>query len=151
MLTLTRTTIDQISTLVDISKAAFDSDVAVGAPSVGGPPEYDSVAWHVEMMEQGHLFTAMAEDAIVGGAVLFRDENNPSFLYVGRIFISPVHFKKGYGMELMKQIEAMDSNITTWCLDTPTWNRRTNRLYHKLGYVETKREDDMVFYQKGSW
>lgn len=150
MLTLTRTTKDQIPTLVDISKAAFDSDVAVGAPSVGGPPEYDSAAWHVEMMEQGHLFTATAEGAIVGGAVLFRDDKNPSFLYVGRIFISPDHFGKGYGMELMKQIETMDPNVTTWCLDTPTWNRRTNRFYHKLGYVETKREDDMVFYQKGS-
>lgn len=36
----------QIERLVDISKAAFDSDIAVGASTVGGPPEYDSVTWH---------------------------------------------------------------------------------------------------------
>ena len=39
----------QIEGIVEISKAAFDSDIAVGASSVGGPPEYDSVAWHEQM------------------------------------------------------------------------------------------------------
>ena len=101
MLILTRTTNDQIPTLVGMSKAAFDSDVAVGASTEGGPPEYDSAEWHVEMMNQGHLFTATVEGTIVGGAVLFEDENNPSFMYVGRIFISPHFFRKGYGMELI--------------------------------------------------
>ncbi len=150
MLILTKTTKDQIPTLVDISKAAFDSDITVGASSAGGPPEYDSVGWHTEMMDQGHLFTATVEDTIVGGAILFGDENNPAFMYVGRIFISPDLFRRGYGIALMEQIEAIDPNVTMWCLDTPIWNRRTNDFYKKIGYIEKNRDEETVFYQKGS-
>ena len=97
MMILTKTTENHIQELVAISKSAFDSDITVGAPEVDGPPE-----WHIEMMNQGHLFTAIIEDTIVGGAILFGDENTPSFMYVGRIFISPQFFRRGYGIELMK-------------------------------------------------
>lgn len=97
-----------IQTLVNITKAAFDSDITVGASSVGGPPEYDSFDWHIEMMNQGHLFTAIEEDTIIGGAILFGDESNEAFMYVGRIFISPDLFRKGYDIQLMEQIEAMN-------------------------------------------
>lgn len=146
---LTKTTENQIQELVSISKSAFDSDIAVGAVEVGGPPEYDSVEWHTEMMNQGHLFTAIVEDTIVGGAILFGDEKTPSFMYVGRIFIAPKFFRKGYGIELMKQIELLNPNVTMWCLDTPIWNQRTNHFYTKIGYVEKSRDEEMVYYQKG--
>lgn len=145
---LTKATEMHIQTLVNISKAAFDSDITVGASSVGGPPEYDSIDWHIEMMNQGHLFTAIEEDTIIGGAILFGDESNEAFMYVGRIFISPDLFRKGYGIQLMEQIEAMNQRVTMWCLDTPIWNKRTNRFYQKIGYIETNRDDEMVYYKK---
>ena len=44
---------EQIGALTAISKAAFDSDVDVGADSPDGPPEYDSEPWHIEMMNRG--------------------------------------------------------------------------------------------------
>ena len=102
------------------------------------------------MMNQGHLFTAIIEDTIVGGAILFGDENTPSFMYVGRIFISPQFFRRGYGIELMKQIESMNPNVTMWSLDTPIWNQRTNNFYKKIGYIEKSRDEEMIYYQKGS-
>lgn len=148
MMILTKATEKHIPALVDISKAAFDSDITVGASSVGGPPEYDSIEWHIEMMNQGHLFTATEEDNIIGGAILFGDENNDSFMYVGRIFVSPNLFRRGYGIQLMEQIEAMNPNVTMWCLDTPIWNNRTNSFYKKIGYVEKNRDAEMVYYQK---
>lgn len=146
---LTKTTENHIRELVAISKSAFDSDIMVGGAGVGGPPGYDSVEWHTEMMNQGHLFTAIVEDNIVGGAILFGDDNTPSFMYVGRIFISPEFFRRGYGIELMKQIELLNSNVTMWCLDTPVWNQRTNNFYTKIGYEEKRRDAEMVYYQKG--
>ena len=147
-MTLIKTTMEHIPTLVQISKDAFDSDITVGASSKGGPPEYDSIEWHIEMMKQGHLFTAMEGSTIVGGSIVFRDERNASFMYVGRIFVKPDLFKKGYGIRIMEQIEAMDPAITTWCLDTPIWNQRTNRFYQKIGYVETSRDAEFIYYQK---
>ena len=35
-----------IERIVAISKAAFDSDIHVGASELDAPPDYDSIAWH---------------------------------------------------------------------------------------------------------
>lgn len=145
---LVRTEEEHIKELVRISKEAFDSDVSVGAEGPGGPPEYDNVNWHIEMMKEGHLLTAFQDDRIVGGIIIFSDENNKSFMYVGRVFVDPVHFRKGYGIAIMEEIEKMYPDVTMWVLDTPEWNVRTNSFYKKIGYLETKREEGMVVYQK---
>ena len=59
---LVRTEKEHIEELVRISKEAFDSDVSVGAEGPGGPPEYDNINWHIEMMKEGHLLTAFQDD-----------------------------------------------------------------------------------------
>ena len=35
------------------------------------PPGYDSIVWHEQMIKEEHLYQAIEEDMIVGGAVLF--------------------------------------------------------------------------------
>ena len=136
-----------IERIVEISKAAFDSDVAVGAPGPGGPPEYDSIAWHTQMQSDGHLLQAIVDDEIVGGAILFIADDQTT-LYVARIFIDPVHHRKGYGIALMKTAETFYPGITKIALDTPLWNTRTNAFYQKLGYSEYKRDEWFAYYQK---
>ncbi|HKM34521.1 MAG TPA: GNAT family N-acetyltransferase [Lachnospiraceae bacterium] len=145
---LIKTKKQQIDELVKISKEAFDSDILVGAAEAGGPPEYDSVPWHMEMMKEGHLFTAVEGNEIVGGALLFKDEHNSSLLYVGRIFMKPSLYRKGYGMKLMELIESDSPDNTIFKLDTPIWNVRTNRFYKKVGYVEESRDQEFIYYQK---
>ena len=136
-----------IKRIVAISKAAFDSDINVGASEANRPPDYDSIPWHIQMKNEGHLLQAVVDGEIVGGAVLFVDKNSET-LYIGRIFIDPVHHRKGYGLSLMKMVEAYYPGIKKIQLDTPLWNVRTNAFYTKLGYREVKREDGFVYYQK---
>ena len=69
-------------------------------------------------------------------------------LNVGRIFVASEHFRKGYGIFMMQEIEAMFSNVKEFTLDTPIWNVRTNSFYTKLGYKEIKRDKEFVFYSK---
>lgn len=141
---LRKSTKKDIKELTRISKEAFDSDVQVGGMEIGGPPDYDSEEWHMDMMKQNHLYTYTCDDkTIVGGAVLFGSEK----LFVGRIFIAPEHFRKGYGMSLMQDIERILSPKTI-NLDTPVWNERTNRFYKKCGYRETGRDSESVYYEK---
>ena len=132
-------------TLTGISKRAFDSDSLVGAPSPGGPPGYMSLPFHTKMARQGHLYKLTDEGLIAGGAILFLKGDE---LNVGRIFVAPEHFRKGYGIFMMQEIEAMFSNIKEFTLDTPIWNVRTNSFYTKLGYKEIKRDNEFVFYSK---
>ena len=104
-----------------------------------------SLPFHTEMARQGHLYKLTDAGRIVGGALLFLENG---VLNVGRIFIAPEHFRKGYGIFMMQEIEAMFSNVKEITLDTPIWNVRTNSLYTKLGYKEIKRDNEFVFYSK---
>ena len=132
-------------TLTCISKRSFDSDALIGSPSSGGPPGYMSVPFHTKMARQGHLYKLTEEGLIVGGAILFLKND---VLNVGRIFVAPEHFRKGYGIFMMREIENMFPNVKELTLDTPVWNVRTNSFYTKLGYKEIKRDKEFVFYSK---
>ena len=137
----------QLEKIVAISKRAFETDIEVGGSVGDYPPEYDSIIWHEQMLNKGHLFQAVVDDEVIGGAILFLSENKES-LYVGRIFVDSLHHKKGYGISLMRLVEKLYSDVKEINLDTPTWNIRTNLFYKKLGYIEIKQEDGFVFYQK---
>ena len=144
---LEHTELNHIERIVAISKAAFDSDMYVGAPEADAPPDYDSIPWHIQMQNEGHLLQAVIDGEIVGGAILFLDKDGET-LYIGRIFIDPVHHRKGYGLSLMKLVEAYYPGIRKIKLDTPLWNVRTNAFYTKLGYREVKRDAEFAYYQK---
>ena len=132
--------------LNSISKQAFDSDVEVGAASPGGPPGYQSVPFHVRMARMNHLFKLVDENGVIlGGAILFRQGDT---LNVGRIFIDPQHFRKGYGIFMMQKIETLFPDVKVFTVDTPAWNTRTNAFYTRLGYSEVKRNTDFVYYTK---
>ena len=132
-------------TLSGISKRSFDSDALIGGPPSSGPPGYMSVPFHTKMARQGHLYKLTDDGLIVGGAILFLKND---VLNVGRIFIAPEHFRKGYGQFLMREIENMFPEVKEFTLDTPVWNVRTNSFYSKLGYKEIKRDKKFVFYSK---
>lgn len=133
-------------TLVGISKHAFESDVEVGASELCGPPGYKSLQFYTKMARMDCLYKLVEDNGLtVGGAVLFVKDNE---MNVGRIFVSPEHFRKGYGIFMMEQIETMFPEVKIFTLDTPSWNVRTNTFYKKLGYVEVRRDGDFVYYEK---
>ena len=144
---LVKPELKDIERIAAISKRAFESDTEVGGVMGDYPPEYDSVIWHEQMRNEGHLMQAVVDGEIVGGAILFLDKDGES-LYIGRIFIDPVHHRKGYGLSLMKLVEAYYPGIKKIKLDTPLWNVRTNAFYTKLGYYEVKRDREFAYYQK---
>lgn len=76
------------------------------------------------------------------------EENNPPELYIGRIFIDPALFRRGFGTGLMKCAEALFPDCAAAYLDTPDRNTRTNAFYRKLGYTEVKRDGEFIIYGK---
>ena len=145
MIELTKAGTSDALVINGISKRAFDSDIAVGAPSKGGPPGYMSVNFHIKMAKGNHLYKLSMDGLIVGSAILFVDGWK---LNIGRIFVDPEYFRKGYGIFMMQEIERIFSDAKEIFLDTPAWNVRTNAFYQKLGYVEYKRDDEFVYYMK---
>ncbi|MBR4781032.1 MAG: GNAT family N-acetyltransferase [Lachnospiraceae bacterium] len=132
-------------TLTGISKRAFETDVLVGGPSKGGPPGYMSVPFHTKMARMKHLYKLTDNGLIVGGAILNLKDDT---LNIDRIFIAPEHFRKGYGIFMMQEIEGLFPDVKEYKLDTPIWNVRTNAFYTKLGYKEIKRDKGLIYYIK---
>ena len=132
-------------TITGISRRAFHSDVEVGAKEKVGPPGYMSVPYYTKMARSNHLFKLMDNGLIIGGAVLFLDNEK---LNIGRIFIGPENHRKGYGIFMMREIEALYPEVKEISLDTPVWNTRTNSFYSKMGYTEVRRDSDFVYYSK---
>lgn len=145
MVELTKAGTSDALVLNSISKRAFDSDIAVGAPSKAGPPGYKSVSFHVKMAKTNHLYKLSVDGLIVGGAILFTEGLQ---LNVGRIFIDPEYFRKGYGIFIMQEIERIFPGAKEIILDTPVWNIRTNAFYQKLGYTEYKKDSEFIYYIK---
>ena len=144
-LQLTKAGTSDAPVLNAISKHAFDSDIEVGASSAGGPPGYMSLKYHMKMARSGHLFKLTEDGLILGGAVLFPDGDT---LHIGRIFVNPDLHRRGYGIRMMHEIEALFPDVRIFMLDTPAWNTRTNAFYLKLGYTETGRNNGFVYYSK---
>ena len=132
-------------TITGISRRSFHSDVEVGSKEKTGPPGYMSVPYYTKMARSNHLFKLVENGLIIGGAVLFLDNEK---LNIGRIFIGPENYRKGYGVFLMQEVEALYPAVKEFTLDTPIWNIRTNSFYLKLGYKEIKRDKEFVFYSK---
>ncbi len=145
-LTFRKSLTDEVQRLTEISKAAFDTDVDVGGTEPGGPPDYDNADFYRDMLDKGNLYTLTADDEVVGGAVVFSPR--PKLLGVGRIFVAPEHFRKGYGIAIMENIEGLRPDTEQLFLDTPIWNVRTNRFYAKCGYTEYKRDMEFIYYAK---
>ncbi|MBK9616470.1 MAG: GNAT family N-acetyltransferase [Uliginosibacterium sp.] len=145
---LTRATIAQVKRLTEISKAAFDSDLSVGAPGPGGPPGYDEEKWLQQQVQQGAAYAIVIDDVLIGGALVFRDRRVPSVMELGRVFIDPAFHRQGQGLAAMHALERHFPDIQRWRLDTPSWNTRTRAFYEKLGYVITRRSRGFLFMQK---
>ena len=97
------------------------------------------------MARMNCLYKLVDDYKIVGGALLFLKDD---VLNIGRIFIAPEYFRKGYGIFMMQQIEESFAEVKVFTLDTPIWNIRTNAFYQKLGYEEVRRDGDFVYYEK---
>ena len=104
-----------------------------------------SVPFHTKMARSNHLFKLVDNGLIIGGAILFLDKEK---LNIGRIFIGPENHRKGYGIFMMREIEALYPEVKEISLDTPVWNTRTNSFYSKMGYTEVRRDSDFVYYSK---
>ena len=132
-------------TITGISRRAFHSDVEVGAKEKMGPPGYMSVPFYTKMAKSNHLFKLVDDGLIIGGAVLFLENEK---LNIGRIFIGPENHRKGYGEFMMREIEALYPSVKEFTLDTPVWNIRTYSFYTKMGYTEVKRDNDFIYFCK---
>lgn len=147
MLTFELARPDDAATLAEVSRRAFDSDVAVGAPGPGGPPGYDSAEWQRATMARASAYWKILLDGrLVGGAIVFAYPHGR--FYLARIFLDPDVHRRGLGRVAMLAVLDAYPEARTWRLETPPWNRRTRAFYEGLGFRVVRETESDVFFQK---
>lgn len=136
-ITLERASPRHGAVLAEISRRAFEADVEHGAPSRGGPPGYDSDKWQMRMMFAGKYFRVLYGRRLVGGCIVF--DLGGGQLRLGRLFVDPAYQGRGIGRLVMRRLDLLFPDARRWSLDTPLWNRRTQRFYEALGYRKAGR------------
>jgi len=120
--------------LARISKRAFETDVDVGAPNLGGPPGYDSPefqSWAMGVMEYHNI---RLDDELVGGIIA--DTRGGDHGVMERIFVDPERHRRGIGGRAAELLLGLHPEVRIWTLGTPEWNVRTKEFYEGLGFVQ---------------
>ncbi len=89
---------EDIEELTSISVKSFHSDINVGANILKGPPGYDSVEFHKEMLKEASCFYKIISNQKTIGAIWFMKQQNDS-AYLYRIFLDPDYQKQGVGLK----------------------------------------------------
>lgn len=133
--------------LAEISRRAFDSDVACGAPGPGGPPGYDSAGWQKDSMRRASAYwNILLDGQLVGGAIVMALPRGR--YYLARIFLDPSVHHQDLGVRAMSAVLAAYPEARVWRLETPPWNTRTRAFYEKLGFRIVRQTEDDLFFQK---
>jgi GNAT superfamily N-acetyltransferase len=125
---------DDAELLAYISKLAFETDVEVGAPELGGPPGYDSADFQIRAMGWADYYTILMDEKLIGGLII--GSVNEDHRIMERIFLDPKYHRKGIGTQVIELLNKLYPGTKLWTLGTPEWNIRTKNFYEKLGYVQ---------------
>jgi ribosomal protein S18 acetylase RimI-like enzyme len=126
-------TIEDIEDLTLVSINSFHSDINFGADKFKGPPGYDSVEFHKQMIQEAsYFYKIINDDKIIGAFWFMKQQEDEAYLY--RIFLDPAYHKKGIGLKAFDYLFNNFPEIKSWSLRTPKWNNRTPNFYHKAGF-----------------
>ena len=147
MIQLRRARDEDAPMLTELSRRAFEADVAYGAPGPGGPPGYDDVAWQRRAIGAVDYYVIALDEAPIGGVFLYSPA--PGVYELVRIFLAPEWQNQRLGSQALALLWAMYPQATLWRLDTPAWNARTRHFYAREGFVETGiNEEGLVLFER---
>ncbi len=131
-----------------ISIDAFHTDFLVaGRKTKGGPPGYDSIEFHEQMIKESTKFLKiMMGNDIIGGCWFI--QKNKEEAYLCRLFIDPKFHGKHIGLQVFYFLFANFPDIKIWTLKVPIWNTRTPKFYKKLGFKIVDESDRFLFFEK---
>ena len=115
---------------------AFDEDTRIHlGEEKGGPDGYDDGSFLRKwgLHKNATSYCIFLKEQLIGGVVLWINENNNNFL--GTIFIDPVYENQGLGTKVWNMIEKLYPDTKTWETETPVFSHRNHNFYvNKCGF-----------------
>lgn len=138
-------TSEDMEELTSVSMKSFHTDIFAGADTLKGPPGYNSIEFHEDMLRESSFFYKIIDgEKIIGGFWFNQSDHDMAYLY--RIFVDPEYHEKGIGLESFSFLFKSFPNIKHWSLKTPVWNTRTPKFYNKIGFEITEKTDKFLYF-----
>ncbi|RID82605.1 GNAT family N-acetyltransferase [Mesobacillus zeae] len=130
-LSIKRTQINELETLLNIQKEAFAADLKLYEDYQTSPVN-ESLVKLTENIKNFIHYTIRIENEIIGGIDIRK--KNESEYRLSKLFLSDKFQNKGLGSRVMEKMEEEFSSKVEWSLYTPYLNKRNHHFYEKLGY-----------------
>jgi len=128
-----------VLTKVQIRTFTDDNKFKPPGSNMEGPPGFDSLDWNLRKIQNTPYYKILEYGRIVGGLLLF-DIGDGCF-EVGRIWIDPEVQDRGIGQEAMRLMFVMHPDVNKWILGTPSWAKRNQHFYEKIGFKKVGETD----------
>jgi ribosomal protein S18 acetylase RimI-like enzyme len=130
-------TADDAPDILALQKIAYQKE-AIRYDDWTIPPLTQTLPEIQKDFKNGFFLKAVKADRIVGSVRAFLDMDTCK---IARLIVHPDYQRKGIGSWLMKNIESAFPDAKRFELFTGTKSAGNIRLYRKLGYRETGRQD----------
>ena len=115
--------------ILALQRIAFQSEAAL-LNDYEIPPLTQTLEGISEEFEKGLILKGMLDGKIVGSV---RGSSDGGTCYVGKLMVSPEHQRKGYGAQLLSEIEKVWPH-SRYELFTSDKSADNLKLYEKMGY-----------------
>lgn len=136
---------EDIPSLTDVMKRAFDHDAQIHlGEDKGGPEGYDNGDFFRKWLfsyDESHGYKFLLDGKIVGGFIVWILESRENQL--GTIFVDPDLQNQEIGTQAWRFIEASYPDTLSWELGTPNWAVNNHYFYERKCGFEKVREDSV--------
>lgn len=96
--------------------------------------EYPSKEYVEDDITKFTYYKIILNEKIIGGVYLVFVGDTK--VCIEDFCIEPIYQNKGYGTQVLTELERMNQHIKVWTLVTPTYSIVNQHLYKKLGYEQ---------------
>lgn len=146
MLHIKRAKLEDAESITQINTQAFNDEIRSTMGRDGGPPGYNQVATHKEIINKFLAYKIIHNNEIIGSFFLIQKEN--THLLLESFCILPLYQNRGFGYKTLQLMEKEYPNIKKWSLSSGKKSTRIHHLYEKFGYVKTRENEWEYEYEK---
>lgn len=134
MIHIERAKIEDAEVITEINTQAFNDEMKRILGRNGGPPGYNDVGTHIELIKRFLVYKIIFDSEIIGS--FFLVEQGEGHLRLESFCISPSYQNRGFGYKTLELMEKEHPSIKKWSLGSAKGSKRIQHLYEKFGYIK---------------
>lgn len=146
MIFIERAKIEDANAIAEINTLAFNDEMNRVLGRDGGPPGYNEVETHIDLINKFLVYKIVYDEKIIGSFFLIKQ--GESNFRLESFCILPSYQNRGFGYKTLELMEKKHPNIKRWSLGSFKDSKRIQYLYEKFGYNKIGENEWEYEYEK---